>query len=70
MLQPASCRPPATQRTSHRPAPSAAKLQKLLSALETANQVASLLSSGGSQQELERLCSSFVADTQASTECA
>ncbi|KAL4856428.1 hypothetical protein ACK3TF_003224 [Chlorella vulgaris] len=40
--------------------------KKLLSALEAAQQVASLLGQGGSRQELERLCSAFVEDARES----
>lgn len=44
--------------------PAVPVLQKLLSALEAAQRVTALLGSGGSRQELERLCNAFVADAQ------
>lgn len=40
-------------------------LQKLLSALQATHQVVELLSAGGPQQELNRLCSAFLSDVQA-----
>lgn len=39
-------------------------MQRLLSALEAAQQVVELLAGGAPQQELERLCSSFLDDVQ------
>ncbi|KAL4429008.1 hypothetical protein ABPG77_006047 [Micractinium sp. CCAP 211/92] len=40
--------------------------QRLLTALEAAQRVVELLAGGAPQQELERLCSSFLDDVQAS----